>query len=133
MKNAPSWGVFLISPQAHNDFPFSQTMDVFQSVTRQISTDLAVQRTASASPFNPEVASAPRARPATRSPRRVTVKWYCIRCGDAAVESKPLCGTCYTKWSVYKNPEYVEKHCHSCGERARTSMDKPLCKACYAG
>ncbi|MBI4305914.1 MAG: hypothetical protein HY678_06300 [Chloroflexi bacterium] len=58
---------------------------------------------------------------------------HCVRCGtDIDLDpSRPLCPDCYDVWAAYKNPEYAEKVCHSCGRSATTSYAKPLCSTCY--
>jgi hypothetical protein len=57
----------------------------------------------------------------------------CIRCGKDVQfnPDRPLCADCYQSWSKFKNPEYVEKYCHSCAKENRTSVGKPLCRRCY--
>lgn len=58
---------------------------------------------------------------------------YCIRCAKRVPfdPSKPLCLSCYSSWAEYENEEYEENNCHSCGEFADTSMNKPLCYKCF--
>lgn len=58
---------------------------------------------------------------------------YCIRCSAeiSLNPEKPYCLEHYRSWAKFKNPEYVEKHCHSCGAGAKTSMSKPVCYSCY--
>ncbi len=57
----------------------------------------------------------------------------CIRCGEKIAWNfeKPMCAGCYSAWSKYKNPEYVEKFCHDCGKPHKSSMLKPVCLSCY--
>lgn len=60
-------------------------------------------------------------------------KGYCIRCGDRKKFDfeKPLCGECYEEWAYYQNPEYEEECCHKCGRDWGTTIDRPLCTACW--
>jgi hypothetical protein len=68
--------------------------------------------------------------------RQQTKDSFCIRCltpvkGDP---EKPFCSKCYKSWAIYKNEEYEEKYCHSCGSTsARISKVKPKCYACWKG
>jgi len=61
---------------------------------------------------------------------------YCIRCGECMETfdpSKPLCNNCYPIWAKFKNKQYAEKFCHSCGSNKTTSplsFGRPLCKDC---
>ncbi len=58
---------------------------------------------------------------------------FCIRCKeklDLNLEH-PLCRKCYSEWSKYKNPDYKEKYCHSCGKSHETSILKPVCYNCF--
>ena len=78
-------------------------------------------------------------RPALATPRRsqpakgVPTYGFCIRCkADISANPKrPYCQHCYTSWNVYKNGEYEEKHCHTCGNGHKATLFKPLCPACY--
>lgn len=61
---------------------------------------------------------------------------YCIRCGKPLAEGeadsgKVLCQDDYTAWAVYRNPEFPEKYCTTCGKRRRTTYSRPECSACY--
>ncbi len=64
---------------------------------------------------------------------------YCIRCGEHMEKfdpNKPLCNNCYPIWAKFKNKQYAEKFCHSCGSNtttSRISFGKPLCKNCTSG
>lgn len=60
-------------------------------------------------------------------------KGYCIRCGKSIPfsEEKPLCADCFHTWSIYKDPDYPEKHCHCCGKSEPVSMKRPLCRHCW--
>jgi hypothetical protein len=70
----------------------------------------------------------------TRIPHRPTAG-YCIRCGEMVGHDVdyPLCDECYPEWAVYRNLEYVERFCHTCGGRSRTSYARPECSECYFG
>ena len=58
---------------------------------------------------------------------------HCIRCKTpiAVNLNKPYCGTCYKRWSQYKNPQYREKFCHNCGTQMSVTAQKPACKPCF--
>ena len=58
---------------------------------------------------------------------------FCIRCCREIDlnPDKPFCPDCYSKWCVYKNPNYAEQCCHQCGRVIRSTMARPLCRACY--
>jgi hypothetical protein len=59
---------------------------------------------------------------------------HCIKCGidiPFNVEA-PYCARCYKTWKKYKNEEYPQEICHSCGQAANTSMKHPLCSSCFA-
>lgn len=58
---------------------------------------------------------------------------FCIRYHERIPfnPDKPLCNTCYNVWVEFGDPDYPEKFCHACGERADTSYRKPLCWKCY--
>ena len=45
--------------------------------------------------------------------------------------AQPYCKRCYRSWSRYKNEDYEEKHCHTCGKEHQATMSKPLCLVCY--
>jgi hypothetical protein len=57
----------------------------------------------------------------------------CIRCGDKMGFNKerPLCDDCYQKWAKFKNEDFREKRCHSCGKIAETTYARPLCITCW--
>lgn len=61
------------------------------------------------------------------------LRGYCIRCEERVDydASRPYCGSCYSVWAQFENPEYVENVCHRCGEYEPTSMNKPQCYICY--
>ena len=58
---------------------------------------------------------------------------YCIRCGGriAFDPSRPLCDGDYETWAEWRNPDYEESCCHSCGRPYATTYGKPLCHDCY--
>lgn len=57
----------------------------------------------------------------------------CIRCGAPRNidPARPLCHGCYSVWSQYGDPYYMEVYCHMCGKKAETSVAKPLCGRCF--
>jgi phosphatidylserine/phosphatidylglycerophosphate/cardiolipin synthase-like enzyme len=72
-------------------------------------------------------------RPA-RSMRQLTEQaGICIRDGSKMDfnTARPLCAKCHLEWEKYKNEDYVEKYCHSCGKRTKTTYARPLCQDCY--
>ena len=71
-----------------------------------------------------------KARP--RRPSAPRSNGACIRCGDAIDlnPEKPLCDEHYKKWAKYKDPDYPEKFCHSCGKSAEVTYANPLCFLC---
>ena len=77
-----------------------------------------------------------RGRKTRKKPRR-TVKvpeaGFCIRCGDAipADAVLPYCDRDFRSWNRYKNAEYEEEFCHTCGKEHETTMLQPVCPACY--
>ena len=58
---------------------------------------------------------------------------FCIRCGVEipADPMKPYCKTHFRSWNRYKNNDYQEKVCHTCGDEHSTNMAKPVCLTCY--
>ena len=83
-----------------------------------------------------EKAREPRPPREPRATLSAPEKGFCIRCGDGIPINpdqpvQPYCGRCYASWNRYKNEEYEEKHCHTCGIEHVTSMSKPLCLDCY--
>ena len=68
-------------------------------------------------------------RPAPATPKT----GFCIRCKAdiPANPTRPYCQRCFTSWNRYKNEEYEEKHCHTCGNEHKATLLKPLCSACY--
>ena len=58
---------------------------------------------------------------------------FCIRCADElpANPLQPYCSRCFSSWKRYENPDYEEKHCHTCGKEHKATMSKPACLSCY--
>jgi phosphatidylserine/phosphatidylglycerophosphate/cardiolipin synthase-like enzyme len=54
---------------------------------------------------------------------------HCVRCNTLIPFSmdRPLCDTHHKSWGRYKNPDYPEKYCHSCGKERDTTVGKPMC------
>lgn len=81
----------------------------------------------------------PRAKAQTKRTKKtvvITTKAFCIRCGDplssAEVKAnKTLCRKDYLAWAEYKNEEYPEKFCNTCGKSRKTSFLKPQCRSCF--
>jgi len=69
---------------------------------------------------------------APREPKRSS-RGFCIRCQENLPyqPDRPLCRDCFKSWAVWENPDYEEKVCHGCATRHRSTMAKPLCRACY--
>jgi phosphatidylserine/phosphatidylglycerophosphate/cardiolipin synthase-like enzyme len=69
--------------------------------------------------------------PSSKAPKK-SPQGHCIRCSTpiALDPSAPYCKECYSSWVNYKNMDYREKHCHSCGDKHRTTMRTPLCSQC---
>ncbi len=57
----------------------------------------------------------------------------CIRDGEPIGFDilKPYCVNCFMVWNMYKNREYEENLCHSCGRDWETGINRPLCHDCY--
>ena len=58
---------------------------------------------------------------------------FCIRCKTnlSVNPTRPYCNPHYASWNRYKNEEYEEKYCHTCGKEHTTTKAKPVCLACY--
>lgn len=58
---------------------------------------------------------------------------FCLRCGTEIPCSldRPYCNTHYRSWTRYKNEDYEEKRCHTCGAEHSSNMAKPVCLSCY--
>ncbi len=80
-----------------------------------------------------EYSAAKRTRESTRATPTTPQQGFCIRCKDD-LPANPLrryCEPHYKTWKRYGNPEYEEKHCHTCGREHTATMDKPVCIECY--
>ena len=82
----------------------------------------------------------PRAKAAQKKSTKKTTaavaEGYCIRCGDPlsnaeAKAKKTLCRNDYLAWAEYKNEEYPEKFCTTCGKSRKTSFLYPQCRPCF--
>jgi hypothetical protein len=58
---------------------------------------------------------------------------HCIRCGREIMYDlgKPYCRDCFISWSEWENPSHIEKFCHTCGKKDKSSMLYPQCRSCY--
>ena len=75
------------------------------------------------------------------SPKRRTEKatvdkpqnGFCIRCKTTipANPGEPYCASCFRTWNRFKNPDYKEEHCHTCGTDMETTKAKPVCLPCH--
>ncbi len=114
-------------------------IEAFTSVLASSPASRSTPVTASPHPsaLAPSRAPAPvataRPAPASIAARKRVQVGHCIRCSDeiAFDAEHPYCADCYKSWSKYRNPDYDEKHCHSCGKAKATTMVKPLCKPCW--
>jgi phosphatidylserine/phosphatidylglycerophosphate/cardiolipin synthase-like enzyme len=72
-------------------------------------------------------------RPARSVRQEAEQAGICIRDGSKMDFNlaRPLCAKCYLEWAKYKNEDYEEKYCHSCGRRTKTTYARPLCLECY--
>jgi hypothetical protein len=62
---------------------------------------------------------------------------YCVRCGEGLTEAevdsgKVMCAKDYGSWAKFKNPEFKENFCTTCGDEKTTSFGRPQCRECYA-
>ena len=75
--------------------------------------------------------SKPRPTPRTNSGKGP--QGLCIRCGKAIPLNieRPYCLEHYRSWEQYRNPDYEEKVCHSCGKPGKPTMAKPVCYGCF--
>lgn len=62
----------------------------------------------------------------------ITNDGHCIRCLTTLKFNhlKPLCLKCYHSWSRFKNRLYIEKYCHRCGNKSKSSLSSPICPVC---
>jgi phosphatidylserine/phosphatidylglycerophosphate/cardiolipin synthase-like enzyme len=65
--------------------------------------------------------------------RHVSQSGVCIRCGEKIPYNpdRPFCATDYQSWAKWKNDDFQEKYCHSCGKPTKTSFKRPECASCY--
>jgi len=58
---------------------------------------------------------------------------YCIRCRMTIPHNlnEPFCSECYSIWNEFRNYDYEENFCHSCGDEEYTRFKKPLCYNCF--
>ena len=71
-------------------------------------------------------------RPTKVNELKKEVRGYCIRCkGRIPYDpNRPLCDMCYSIWSFYFNPFYVENYCHKCGKSFNVSYNMAFCVEC---
>lgn len=57
---------------------------------------------------------------------------YCIRTAAKIPFNleRPYSAEAFKSWNQYRNAEYSEKFCHQCGNRHKSSMNKPICFDC---
>ncbi len=84
-------------------------------------------------PQNKPSRSEPRGEPERKQQAALPDSGFCLRC---AVEipsalDRPYCNSDYRSWARFKNKDYEEKHCHTCGAEHATSMAKPVCLSCF--
>ena len=91
-----------------------------------------VEKTPKESPPPPEP-SAARTRKEATPVLQAPEKGFCIRCKAdlPAKPTRPYCGRCFASWNKFKNKEFEEKRCHTCGNEHATTFLKPLCPDCY--
>ena len=58
---------------------------------------------------------------------------YCIKCRKPIPYDldRPYCETHFKVWAKWKNFDYEESYCHTCGEPDPTTKAMPQCKSCY--
>lgn len=71
---------------------------------------------------------------ATRAPKAEAETGFCIRCAEEIPlnPERPYCTADYKAWAKWENADYEDSHCHKCGRDTTVTMNKPLCKACFA-
>ncbi len=81
----------------------------------------------------PSRSKAPKPRPTPKTNSGKGPQGLCIRCGKAIPLNieRPYCLEHYRSWEQYRNPDYEEKVCHSCGKPGKPTMAKPVCYGCY--
>ena len=57
---------------------------------------------------------------------------FCLRCSIIipCIPQRPYCDFHYRIWTRFKNENYPERHCHTCGVGHSSSRAKPLCLSC---
>lgn len=81
-----------------------------------------------------EGARAPRGtKVAERARAPQVAQGFCIRCASPIefASERPYCWDDYQKWAEYKNADYEDSYCHSCGRDFPATMNRPLCRSCY--
>ncbi len=73
---------------------------------------------------------------ATKAGSKATTKaatqGYCVRCRKSINLKRPLCDDCHLTWDRFKDRDYPEKFCLSCGQqRKNISYAKPQCRSCW--
>lgn len=58
---------------------------------------------------------------------------FCIRTGERIKYSLnyPFSDSAYNSWKQWRNEDYIENYCHSCGKPHPTTKKKPLCESCF--
>jgi len=72
-------------------------------------------------------------RPQQAARKKERARGYCIRCKRriSCNLDAPLCPQCFSSWAQWEDPDYPEKHCHTCGAEWETSKARPQCYTCY--
>mgnify|MGYP005687967471 FL=1 len=106
---------------------FKQLMGVVAKLSELVKVDEVLNQ----APQAPTQKKTPRTKAPARKTKQTT--GYCLRCkADIPLNPEsPYCKKCYKSWSRWKNADYAEKHCHSCGKEAETSLSRPQCLPCY--
>jgi hypothetical protein len=68
-----------------------------------------------------------------RSKTEAPEKGVCIRCKTEikADPARPYCWNCYTIWKRDEDVKRTETFCHLCGNSNKSTINKPVCAACY--
>ena len=110
--------------------------DIFQEARRILRASDEIRVTVARVANNESDNDQPPAREIQRKPQatsKAPPMGFCIRCrSDLATNpGKPYCDLCYRSWNRWKNPDYDEKHCHTCGKEHTATFAKPLCRDCF--
>ena len=114
--------------------------DLYEKIREESMRLVRVSETVPATPDPAEAPDNSKRNVASRKPQRessATVaapeKGFCIRCKTSIPTSleHPHCSRCHATWRTFKNREYVEKYCHTCGREHPTSQPRPLCRSCF--